>query len=354
MWPWRFAQAVADGIAKLKVAICTYAYPETGTDMETAQSAPSAASTASCPGCRRHAVSTHPLHSREPGVCKYSHVEPIHYKCPACQNPKSVPITHPDHTFVPGECSAGIQLTRQAEERTGHDPRPPRQPASAAATEDLQAQLPSGEDLGAAEEQAARLQQADVDRAADEEADADQMGIGPPQGMGAPPGTGAPQLEEPGIGAPEAEESERRTRGERRKWAEKASGTPKASDWTRFDVKATLQVLRTGNKGAVERALRKLHLRWWHATATAMHTTLSMAGINKQVLDTIPDIVRTCRECIAWAKPGEQTQASLSVSTKFNDEVEADILFVSRYMIWHMIDRAIRFHAGPQRRLKSS
>ena len=77
-----------------------------------------------------------------------------------------------------------------------------------------------------------------------------------------------------------------------------------------------------------------------------MQNTLSMAGVSQRVLDTIPDIIRTCRECRAWAKPGEQTQSSLNVSTKFNQKVEGDIIFIEKYMVWHMIDRAIRFHSG--------
>ena len=56
--------------------------------------------------------------------------------------------------------------------------------------------------------------------------------------------------------------------------------------------------------------LRKLHLRWWHAGVTAMQRTLKTAGLPNEVLDMIPDIIRTCRECRVWSPAGRDTQTS--------------------------------------------
>ena len=43
--------------------------------------------------------------------------------------------------------------------------------------------------------------------------------------------------------------------------------------------------------------LRKLHLRWWHATKEEMLRVLRAANIEQSTLDLIPTIVNNCREC---------------------------------------------------------
>ena len=63
-------------------------------------------------------------------------------------------------------------------------------------------------------------------------------------------------------------------------------------------------------------------------------------------LDLIPDVVDTCRECRAWQKTDPEITPTLELATQRNDKVEADILYYREYQIWHMIDRADRWHAG--------
>ena len=90
--------------------------------------------------------------------------------------------------------------------------------------------------------------------------------------------------------------------------------------------------------------LCKLHVRWWHATVTAMTRMLRGAGCGQTILSQIPDIVSTCRELRPWQKTGPDPTTSLSLSTRQNEYVEGDILFYKMFMIWHMIDRADKFH----------
>ena len=92
--------------------------------------------------------------------------------------------------------------------------------------------------------------------------------------------------------------------------------------------------------------LRKLHLRWWHAGVKPMTTILRAAGIPSEILDEIPWIVKHCRECRAWAPSGPVTIPSLSLPLKFNQQVEVDLMFYRTFIVFHMVDRCTRWHAG--------
>ena len=131
----------------------------------------------------------------------------------------------------------------------------------------------------------------------------------------------------------------------RPRYAEAAVGeTP--DDWTSFDVTKSLRMLRTGNEADIRRELRKLHLRWWHATRTQMEKTLDAAGVPQQVLQLIPSIIETCRQCRVWAKHGDEVTPSVELQMEQNHTIEADIMFYKQFMVWHMLDRADRWHAA--------
>ena len=63
------------------------------------------------------------------------------------------------------------------------------------------------------------------------------------------------------------------------------------------------------------------------------------------MLDIIPDIVETCRDCRRWQKPGNESIASANISTKFNENVEMDLMFYKEDTVCHFIDRASRWRA---------
>ena len=164
-----------------------------------------------------------------------------------------------------------------------------------------------------------------------------------------PEDAAAPAL---GSGDAVAGEPTRATRGpdsvprERRTWTESGVGPERGADWTRFEIGASLAVLRRGSPAACRRELRKLHLRWWHATVTQMTNTLRLAGISQSTLDGIVDVVKTCRECRSWETPGTATQQTLTLPDHFNQYVEGDILFWMKFMIFHFVNRCTRWHAG--------
>ena len=119
-------------------------------------------------------------------------------------------------------------------------------------------------------------------------------------------------------------------------------------DWSRFDLKSSLRALRISSEAEARRLLRKLHLRWWHASSAVMTRTLKAAGIPLETLRLIPSICDTCRICREWQKPQVTAIPSAVVPTTFNDQVEGDILFYKTFMVWHMIDRTTRWHAAAE------
>ena len=49
-----------------------------------------------------------------------------------------------------------------------------------------------------------------------------------------------------------------------------------------------------------------------------------------------------------WAKPKPDITPTIELVSEQNQEVEADIMFFEIFSIWHMLDRADRWHAGRQ------
>ena len=73
---------------------------------------------------------------------------------------------------------------------------------------------------------------------------------------------------------------------------------------------------------------------------------LAAVGMPQKFLDMVTTVVKTCRECRQWERPGNATQTTTFLPDRFNQRVEADILFVLQYMIFHLVDACTRFHAG--------
>ena len=350
VWTWNFAERVIAGVSKLRHRVARQekatAFPSVGIGPETEDDAPSEGAAASdqpawmgCPGCRRHLARTHRSHNRQPGVCKYPDAEPEpEWTCPGCSRTPPRPRGHPDHTDVVGECRWAIAPQRRGHARMGAHPREARRPAASDPTEDLQERdLPQGT-----------------------EAPAPGSRVLDPGGPGLPtPVPPLPASPSPGMDTDAARNgvsslSSSSSRGPDREQRERRAqprvldaGTGEAeSDWTQFDVSKHLRTLRIGTAAQIRRTLRKLHLRWWHAQRAPMERILSAAGVPTAVIQMILDIVDTCRECRAWKRPGPDPTPSLQLATAQNELVEADILFFKTYMVWHMLDRADRWHAG--------
>ena len=155
IWPWRLAQAVADGICALEKHVkhpILQSFPSIATSTESGDAdAQPAEAWRGCPGCRGRMASTDPAHNRVAGICKHPFVEPVVWGCRGCA--KRLPEGSFAHTYIPGECKFSSRSGRaSAPRRRGKHPRPPAILETGTPAADLQAQLPDGTDLGAADE----------------------------------------------------------------------------------------------------------------------------------------------------------------------------------------------------------
>ena len=96
----------------------------------------------------------------------------------------------------------------------------------------------------------------------------------------------------------------------------------------------------------VRRALRRLHIRFWHAPSVKLIEILRVAGAPQEALKLVKKIVDTCRICRMWSKPSPKSLTTVRLAHDFNQVVQWDILFHRKVMISHFLDEAIRWTAG--------
>ena len=121
---------------------------------------------------------------------------------------------------------------------------------------------------------------------------------------------------------------------------------PDPADWRRFNIGNVVRLFRSGATEAIKLTLRKLHVRWWHASARQMQTFLKRVGVPDAVLGMIPEVCSTCQVCREWQRPGNAHQTAIDLPDTFNQQVEGDIMFYDEHMIFHLLDRCTRWHAA--------
>ena len=123
--------------------------------------------------------------------------------------------------------------------------------------------------------------------------------------------------------------------------------------------KKVLKELNDPNIGVVKRRLRRIHLRWYHATASQMTRLLEMIGCSESTLKLIPDVVATCRVCRTWTRRAPDVKLAVRLSIRFNQCVQVDLIFYecaatplgssssfrtpTQHIILHMVDECIRW-----------
>ena len=109
-------------------------------------------------------------------------------------------------------------------------------------------------------------------------------------------------------------------------------------------------MLRTNNDVAARNTLRKLHVRWWHASDHVMRKFLQRINIPERILNMLPGVCNTCKVCREWQKPSPAHQTAIDIPDKFNEQIEADLMFVDqeevKHLVLHMICRCTRWHAA--------
>ena len=363
-WPYEMRKRVAQGIEKLTeatlvqgpeyfssslVAETSVAYPSVGSGPGDEGTVEVPEEWRKCKGCLWRLEKYNPLHSRIRGQCKHPDVESIVFDCPACRKNKT--RADPGHTFGP-DCRHVLSQPR----KSSANRRPyGRLPAREEPTAGLR-----GSDLGRAEEQAAEDAIPPSGAAAGRASAPSSSSHEPCPIAAAERRAGTADHDASGTNAPEPSAASgahapARGRGpdieprNRRTWAEGEAQTPIPSDWSSFDVQSCFRALRNSDPSGQRRLLRKLHLRWWHASADKMQRLLRAAGIPKEVSDLVPDIVDTCRVCRHWARPSPDAKASCRMVVGFNIEVEGDLMFYrhqgKQHIIVVLVDRGVRWTA---------
>ena len=282
-------------------------------------------------------------HTREVGDCSYPRDEPWIPPCEACQMRRNK--LHPTHTWVPNECryAEGDGRNTQPRKRKTNEPHEPVTPANAEPTAAAPARL-GDKELGQDGEELVEA----ADQLAPSGGTASSSSA-----SGSRPAEGSGDASASAAGSQQAEGAEaRRGRGRdqeqrhRRTFEDAGVNPENASDRSNFDIVRVVRVFRTNREAAIRLSLRKLHVRWWHAPATTMHKFLERVGVADRVLNLIPEVCQTCRVCREWAKPGPGNQCNINMPDTFNQQVEADLLFVYKHIVFHLLDRCSRWHGS--------
>eukprot|EP00969_Alexandrium_andersonii_P158432 6999603-Alexandrium_andersonii.AAC.1 len=77
-----------------------------------------------------------------------------------------------------------------------------------------------------------------------------------------------------------------------------------------------------------------------------MHRVLKHAGVPDAVLKLIPEIVSTCTNCRAWARPPPSSVASAELADTFNQQVECGLMLVYDKIAFHLLGRRTRWRAA--------
>ena len=393
IWPWKLCSVLAAGIFDL---LCSK-----GRDLMYVLQ-----HFVSCPGCRGHLRRDDPKHTRS-GDCRFPRDDAADWTCKGCVLNK--PRADPLHTLEP-ECRWALARTMPSglgRTRSGHHPRDPRVAASAEPTSTMRVRAesapaakrpqakpaaglrigkdstlpkpkPTAEDIRKAKSITARIPDDDesefphVPRTLEPKG-AGELGLEIAQDSASSGPTPVPRPRERGDG----HDGPRRHRQDAATQADPelqvAGGGDPGGDpdpdpdgdgdggdeeggdeWNRFDLGASLQLLRSPRVGVVRRALRRLHIRWYHPGAARMKALLQAAGVTREVINLVQDVTDTCRICRAWSRPGPRSMTTTTLRTRFNEEVQIDLLFYRQYIILHMLDVCTRWTVASLMRARDS
>ena len=122
---------------------------------------------------------------------------------------------------------------------------------------------------------------------------------------------------------------------------EVASQAVDDADWAELGVGRAMQLLRSVHPGVVRRAVRRLHIRLWHALAARLCSLLSKTGVPQAAM--MQAVADTCRVCHSWTMHGQRSISSGQVHGAFNEDLQLDLIFWHTHMVMHMIDSCIRW-----------
>ena len=269
-WPRAMCELIVFGIERLvrelgkaqHFAALEPSYPSAAVGTGDSGSVPVEEPWRNCKGCLWRLAKYDPLHSRIRGQCKHPDEAPHTFECPACVARK--PRSDEAHTFGPDCKHAHTSQRASARQRRPFG----RVPAKAEPTSGLKA-----DGLGRAAEQQAEDALAPRANAPSsswrdpQPPDEDEAGRPAASPAGEPASSGR---------GPDTVQRHRRS------WQEAEAQSPVPSDWSTFDIQSTLRALRGGSEADHRRLLRKLHVRWWHASTERLTSILRTAGVGRE------------------------------------------------------------------------
>ena len=331
-WSWTFAALLTEGLRAHK-----HSFPSVASGSSDPPPEADPEEWRKCPGCLGRCRRDDPRHTRKVGECKHPYDVEFKWACPGCEHHR--PRSHATHNLMPSQCKWATAPERRGQPRQGAHPRPGRVRARAEPTAGLRGAA-DGQELGADDEPAPETSVVKGEPAPETSVVEGDRAPEASVAEGASSSSSSSAAPSANVRGPDQQPRERRT------WTDTGTGPASPDDWTHFDVGNVMRALQANSEAARRRIIRKLHLRWWHASAAAMKRIFQQAGQPKEVSDLVDDIVETCNVCRTWSKPQPNSIATLSVSTKFNEQVEADLLFYKKHVILHLICRCIRWHAA--------
>ena len=306
-----------------------------------------------CPACICRKAWTDRAHTRNsepPLLCRYYNKVP-EYQCEGCIAGRAA--DHPSHTHVIGDCRCPDARATGRRRRAG----PVRDPAVPAA--------------GSSADRNPVNQEHDLDAEVGEPGTADSSepsGLQPEAGPSEPTEAEGHDAQSPReeIEAAEgdlldevvpatARELRIATAARRRKVAQTDSANQAddaaAEDWRAFDVSKALQALRSSDAQVRRKAIKRLHIRWWHAGVSDLQRILRAAGAPPAAIADTPAVVQGCLICRDWKKPPPHSVATFRIVLEFNEEVQWDLLFYMSLIeptehqrpISHLVDACIRW-----------
>ena len=263
-----------------------------------------------CPGCRRNKPADHVDHSRIDGQCRFPRVASREYLCPGCLRNK--PMSDPSHTND-DQCRNPFRRPRAAE-GLGRLPR----------------------EVG-------------TRRALGRRPDPRIMRDDPPLVPSEPVGEPDDQEAVP-HGQARSLRYGRDIRSRDQRSALRSYGDEDQL-WGPSDLKQVVRLLNDKDDSVIRKQLRRLHLRWTHASTEQLRNLLSLLGVSSRAMELIPEVVDSCRICRMWAPKAPAVKVTARLSIRFNQCLQADLLFyanefevpVADYILIHMIDECVKW-----------
>ncbi len=77
-----------------------------------------------------------------------------------------------------------------------------------------------------------------------------------------------------------------------------------------------------------------------------MKKMLERCGVAEEVLKMLPETCQTFEVCREWARQGPSNASNVEIAGTSNAQVECDLLYVHRHIVFHMIVRCTRWRAA--------